>query len=38
LCDITIDDIRVMQILVKLREDKTAGADKLVPISISINQ
>jgi len=38
LCDITIDDIQVMQILVKLREDKAAGADKLVPISLSINQ
>ena len=31
LCDITIDDIQVMQILDKLREDNAAGADELVP-------
>jgi len=30
LCDIITDDIRVMQILDKLREDKAAGADELV--------
>jgi len=35
LCDINIDDIRVMQILDKLREDKAAGADELVPRFLS---
>jgi len=35
LCDIIIDDIRVMQILDKLREDKAAGADELVPRFLS---
>ena len=37
LCDtgITIDEIRVMQILDKLRQDKAAGADELVPRFLS---
>jgi len=35
LCDIIIDDIRVMQILDKLREDKAAGAGELFPRFLS---
>ena len=35
LCDITIDEIWVMQILDKLRDDKAAGADELVPRFLS---
>jgi len=35
LCDITIDQIRVMQILDELREDKAAGADELFPRFLS---
>jgi len=35
LCDIIIDEFRIMQILDKLREDKAAGADELVPRFLS---
>ena len=35
LCDIIFDDVWVMQILDKLREDKAAGADELVPRFLS---
>ena len=35
LCDITFDEARVMQTLDKLREDKAAGADELVPKFLS---
>ena len=35
LCAITIDEIRVMQILDKLRKDKAPGADELVPRFLS---
>jgi len=35
LSDISIDDIRVMKISDKLREDKAAGADELVPRFLS---
>jgi len=35
LCDITVDEIRVMQILDKLRKDKASGADELVPRFLS---